>query len=98
MRDIKNTKQHFIECDCGDSEHQMLFQYFIDDEKWDKPIFLSVHLRTWRNFFRRFWDGIRYIFGYKSRYGAFDEVMLYKDEISNLIEYLQEYLDSFESK
>lgn len=93
-----NTKEHFIVCACRDLEHMMRFQYFADDEDIERIIYFETHLRTWRNIFRRYWEAVKYLWGYKSRYGEFDEVLMDKEEVKKLVDYLQEYLDTFEAK
>ena len=37
-----------------------------------KDLIFTVHLNQYRNFFKRFWTGIKYIFGYKCKYGQWD--------------------------
>ena len=58
--------------DCQSLEHQVIFWYDEDE----KLLYIEPHLVTYRNFFQRFWAGLKYAFGYKSRFGEFDEVIL----------------------
>ena len=62
-------------CNCHSMDHQ--YSFWWDDDI--KQLYAEPHLTTYRNFFQRLWYGLKYVFGYKSRYGAFDE-MLFKDE------------------
>ena len=63
-------------CKCHSLEHQIVFWY--DDED-DHELYAEPFLSTDRNFFQRLWYGLKYTFGYKSVYGAWDS-MIFKDE------------------
>ena len=52
--------------------------------KNDNEVYVSVHLSTYHGFWKRLWHGLKYAFGHKSRYGAFDEVILRKEDADNL--------------
>lgn len=47
---------------------------------------LQIHLKNYRNFFQRVIVGIKYIFGYKSKYGDWDELILDESHIPQLEE------------
>lgn len=77
----------FFECDCHDLEHLIKFELWID--KNDADLYLSVFLNQHRNFFKRIWIAIKYIFGYKCRYGHWDNWSLAIEDaerLKNLIE------------
>jgi len=77
-------------CDCGWSEHQMIWSYFLDEE--DEPfIYVHIHLVGHNNIFQRVWLALRYVFGYPCKYGHWDEILI--DEQVALE--LQEYIDLF---
>ena len=64
-------------CDCNDPEHLILFltvENVLDD---DKLVFAEIHLVK-RRFIKRLWYGIKYILGYRCKYGAFDEIVISK--------------------
>jgi len=65
----------FILCDCKHPEHIIQLSY--DDEV--NFIYLAVKLNPHKGFFRRLIHAIKYIFGYNSRYGAFDEFVINKE-------------------
>lgn len=67
-------------CKCSSSEHQMIFRSFKNEDE----IYVDVHL-TDQGFFRRLKHGIKYIFGYKSKYGAWDEIILDKKEFKQIV-------------
>ena len=58
-------------CQCGSPEHQIQFMYYDSDNE----IAMYIHLAP-LPFIERLWHGIKYIFGYRSKYGDFDEVLL----------------------
>lgn len=57
-------------CDCGSFDHQL--GVYASSES----LHFIIRLRTHRNIFKRIISGVKYIFGYKSRYGDFDEFIL----------------------
>ena len=73
-------KTDIIICACGSSEHQILINK--DDE--DHEVYLSIHLITYQNFFQRLWVGLKYAFGYRSRYGHWDSIILEKEHATQL--------------
>jgi hypothetical protein len=78
-------KEIFV-CSCGSFEHQM---YFWTDN--DIPLYTEVHLVTHRNFFIRLWRGLRYAFGYRSRFGEWDEFLFGTEDMLKLKEFLNNY-------
>lgn len=80
---MENT-EHLI-CDCSSLEHQMLLWW--DEE--DKSLYAYVHLTTNRNFFQRLWYGIKYAFGYKSRFGPWDEFIFSENAEQKLIKCIE---------
>jgi hypothetical protein len=80
-----NDEKIFI-CECGSYCHQTIFWY----DTTDKALHLSTHLITHRNFFKRTWVAIRYIFGYKSNYGDWDSFIFKSTDEANLLAYLKE--------
>lgn len=75
MDSFQNTESQVLICECHSDEHQILIHY--DDE--DREVYLHVHLIK-RNFWYRLWYGIKYVFGYKSRYGAWDSFIFRKQD------------------
>ena len=66
-------------CECGSSEHQLIIKTFDDDE----DVYVDVHLVSY-SFWKRVKYAFKYIFGYKSKYGAFDEIIINKQEFKQL--------------
>jgi hypothetical protein len=58
----------------------MIFRSFDNEDE----IYVDVHLVN-RDFLYRLKYAIKYIFGYKSQYGAWDEMILNKKEFKQII-------------
>ncbi len=78
-------KTYLIICNCGSCEHQAILNYWNDDEY--PFVSMSFHLATWEGFLKRLWVGLKYAFGYKSRYGNFDEIIIDKKEANEIIKF-----------
>lgn len=76
--DYRIERELFV-CACGDVEHQFVVSKFDDEPEF----YVSVHLKS-GGFFERLRAGLRYIFGKKSIYGDFDEIILTPDGIERL--------------
>jgi len=79
----------YIECDCESSDHILRISSLKDDYYW---LYVDVHLRK-RPWWERIWIAIRYIFGYQSKYGAFDEFLWTKEQTQRFINTCQSWLD-----
>lgn len=69
-------------------EHQLIFSYFPEDNE----VYMAVHLIPEYNIWKRIWTAIKYIFGYKSRYGHFDEFIFDKsdaDRLQKIVDFLK---------
>lgn len=66
-------------CKCGDPEHQLV----VTTDEADKVCYVAVHLIS-GSFLQRLKYGIKYIFGHKSIFGCFDEVILDESHVSKL--------------
>ena len=88
MNELENMEQEFFICQCNNAEHQLIFSYFKDDNFGD--VYVTVHLVP-DSFWKRIKNAIKYIFGYKSKYGDFDEFIFKKEDASklqNVVNYL----------
>lgn len=68
-------------CECSSTEHNIIFQYDEDD----KECYVSIHL-TKLDLWSRIKQAFKYIFGYRSKCGDFDEIILNKSHADYLIE------------
>jgi hypothetical protein len=91
---IKQTQKDLFVCSCHSTEHQMVVLYDedeIDDVKYPM-LYIHTHLVK-RPFWQRVKYGLKYIFGYQCRYGAFDEFIINPDDvegIEKIVKYLKE--------
>jgi hypothetical protein len=79
-------KTKWYDCICLRAEHALRF--VIDEE--DGDVWTEVNLTNYRNFFKRCWVALKYIFGYQSKYGAFDCWELDEKDLNSLIDLLTE--------
>lgn len=81
--------QSILICSCNSTEHQMVI-YKTTDPLYGPEAYVHVHLIK-RSFWYRLKYGIKYIFGYKSKYGAWDEFILnpgHIDQLQNVVDHL----------
>jgi len=87
------TTEHF-ECQCSSDEHTLKFT--LDETTGDfddLEIWTSVFLNQYRPWWKRLWVAVRYIFGYKSRYGDWDCFIMRGEDIDRMMKMLQKYKD-----
>lgn len=87
MEEYNNIVNELFICECNNTEHQLIFSYFLDD----KEVYVSVHLIPEHNILKRIWVAIKYIFGYRSIYGHFDE-FIFKDSDADRLQKVVDYL------
>lgn len=90
----QNDDKEILICECHSTDHQLLILYSEDElENGCKfPMsYFHIHL-TKRPFWERVKYGIKYIFGYKSNYGAFDE-FIFNPKDANKLQDLVNYLN-----
>jgi len=61
-------KTEFFECQCSSNEHTLRFNV----DATDGTIYTSVYLNDFYPWYYRILVAIKYIFGYKSKFGAWD--------------------------
>lgn len=71
-------------CSCGSIEHQAIFWYDNDE----KTLEVNFHLCNYDNFFKRCWVSIKFILGYKSKYGHWDSFIFKPTDEEKLKKYL----------
>lgn len=69
---ISDPKQEYdiLVCKCANPEHQVVIT--TDEEE----VYLTIHLKPMYGFRKRFWAAIKYVCGYKSSFGHFDDIIL----------------------
>jgi hypothetical protein len=89
--EIKET-EIFI-CECHSLEHQLRFFYTkeeLENNHVIEEMNVQMHLITYDSFFTRLWVGLKYAFGYKSRYGEWDDFYFKPKDINKLKTFLNE--------
>ena len=81
--DYNISQPELISCDCHSPDHMFTFSYDADDDPMWRAAYLSIHLKS-GNFGERFIRALKYLFGYKSHYGDFDEVILGERQLVRL--------------
>lgn len=76
---MEEFKTDILVCECASADHQLLIRHFENDQE----VYVQMHLSK-KSFYERLIYGIRYIFGYQSRFGAFDEIVLGPQHINSL--------------
>ncbi len=84
-------KSILLLCSCYSSDHQMIIHLDKGGDMFPPEAFVHVHLVR-RSFLYRVKYAVKYIFGYKSQYGAWDEFILDKSHVKSLLE-IAKHLD-----
>lgn len=88
----KPGDKEVIICDCNSTDHNMIFLYSEEDFHGKKIPMCYAHIHLCkRPFLERVKYGLKYIFGYRSKYGAFDE-FIFNPKDSQKINSLGSYL------
>lgn len=64
-------------CEANCNEHQIIIKYD-DDIDWEN-VYISYHLQNF-GFWKRLKYAVKYLFGYKSQYGNWGELVLSADD------------------
>lgn len=92
----KPEQAEFFRCRCGNLEHLLHLSYWPGDGP-DLDLYVQMNLTTWKNPLRRLWVAFKYVFGYRSRYGAWDEICLRVEDAEHLIRFLDGFVREAES-
>lgn len=88
------TSPEFFECQCHSDEHTVKFT--IDEE--DGTIYTSIFLNTFYPWYYKIWVAIKYVFGYKSRFGHWDCFLLKQEDHPRLLAMLSKSNEIHASK
>ncbi len=90
--EIKEQRE-FLICQCNSIEHQISFNWVeyegLESEN-EREVYMEIHLAP-LTFWERLKHGVKYIFGYRSMYGDFDE-FIFKKEDAHKLERVVEFL------
>lgn len=88
MAKSNNTVNELFICQCYNTEHQLIFSYIPEYDS----VYMSIYLIPEHRWWKRVWTAIKYIFGYRSRYGYFDEFIFNNsdaDRLQKIVDYLK---------
>ena len=108
-----NPKNAVFICKCNSDEHQFLFRLWDfgigetrealskEIEMWEPEdlmaLDITVFLPDYPGFFKRIWLGIKYVFGYKCKYGHFDVIEVKYEDVDRMMDILKEYKSKVEN-
>ena len=74
-------KRDILICECHSTEHQIV----IGKDEEDGVVYCHIHLSN-RPWWKRLYYGIKFIFGYKCKYGHWDEFLFNPNDVDKLKE------------
>ena len=69
-----DPRNHYIICACSSDEHTLRLMHFKSDPKAGNDfdeVYWSVYLNAYP-WYKRLWIAVRYVFGYRSKFGDWD--------------------------
>lgn len=81
----------YFECSCSSKEHTFCVTSEESSDDWPPELFISLQLTQPRNLFNKLITSIKYLFGYKCRFGHWDVASLGEDETNRLIVLLHQH-------
>jgi hypothetical protein len=85
------TTEHF-ECICDSNEHMITFKYMKNSYDTNEPeLYCSIYLNQYRGLLKRIWTAIKYVFGYKCRYGHWDCWTMKPADCDRMISLLEQF-------
>jgi len=87
----QDEKSYIVQCTCGELEHIIGFSWRPKkNEKDYEQMYIRYHLNYNWQWYKRLWQAIKHVIGYKSRYGDCGEIVMSKEDVEHLIAALQE--------
>ena len=80
---------YYFECSCGADEHTLRFVY----DKDEKEIYTSIFLNNYHKWYERVWSGLKYIFGYKCKYGHWDCWIMRNEDLNKMKAMIKKFED-----
>jgi hypothetical protein len=88
---MKDLQTEYIECSCHSPEHTYRYVFMKAKDWRDNEVSVEVYLNTYDRFFKRCWTAIKYVLGYKSSYGHWDNAIMKREDVPKLRQLLQEF-------
>ena len=73
-----------LDCDCHSGQHTVRFCKF----EGEPELYVNYFLRADKRLIPRIWAAIKYVFGYESQFGHFDESVFGPSKIQQLRNFL----------
>ena len=85
-----SSSRQFFSCGCMSQEHTLVFDY--SNFQGEPPeLYSSVFLNQPKNLFQRIWTAIKYVLGYKCKYGHWDCCILKAEDVPRFQEMLKNF-------
>jgi len=84
MKADKEDYTEYFDCQCSCSEHVIRFMYMGAYGGDEPSLYFDIFLGQHMGFFKRVWVAIKYIFGYKCKYGHFDNWLFKLEDAQRL--------------
>ena len=100
MKDNTKDLKEYFDCDCGDSAHHFTITQVSNYDKTfdDECVYISYYMNQYRTWYQRLWLAIKYVFGYKSRFGDWDSITLDKEKVLRLRNFCDKALENIENR
>lgn len=85
------TMNDYFECTCSSKEHTFCVTSEESDTDWPPELFFHFQLVHPGNFFSKLKTAVKFLFGYKCRFGHWDVINLSEDDINKLIVLLHQH-------
>lgn len=96
----------FFECECSSDEHTLRFVLDLDENPpktkngtlfpRHPELYTGVFLNHHGYWYHRLWRGLKYIVGYKCKYGHFDQFLLQEEDAKRLINLVERFVSARE--
>jgi hypothetical protein len=98
MKQINSWEENeLFRCRCYSPEHSLQFSLhkfeYKNSSVWEPALFIHVFLGHADPWWKRVWLGIKYIFGYRCKYGYFDETTIQHEDAERFLQLAQKYYD-----
>jgi hypothetical protein len=77
--------KHYFECDCGLDEHRFCITSEELEDDFPPQLYFHIQMSQFRNFSQRLVQGLKYILGYKSKYGHWNTINISEDDLNRMI-------------
>ena len=96
-------RHHYVPCECKSMEHMFCFVYFEDAKKhidphWSDELYLEVQMISNKEWYKRVWAAIKYVFGHTSNYGHWDSASISPEEAVRMVELLNRFINAHSVK